>query len=307
MNYQKVHDQIIFRGKNSGRKILPHNHPDYIYLEKHHIIPRCMNGDNSPENLVLLTAREHFLIHWLLHRIYPENKSIGNAFFMNCHGTEKQLKYRQETKFTISSRAYAEAKKAVVIMLRSRKNYKHSEETKKKQSVSAKKKIVTKEQIEKLHQGNYRASREKSKKKGRIQVFDFKKEEFITEYESALETSKKLKVAVSRIFNVIKGKENLCKGYFFVKEENSIFPSFEETILKIKSRKKVIKHNLNLKSGKVKVYKYPSMEFVGEYYNITECQKELNVTNISQVLLGRTNQAKGYYFERKESRKGIKE
>ena len=39
--------------------------PD-CYTEKHHIIPRCMNGDNFKENLVVLTAREHFICHWLL-------------------------------------------------------------------------------------------------------------------------------------------------------------------------------------------------------------------------------------------------
>lgn len=35
------------------------------YYEKHHIILKCMGGDNSLENLVKLTAREHFLCHWL--------------------------------------------------------------------------------------------------------------------------------------------------------------------------------------------------------------------------------------------------
>ena len=36
------------------------------YTETHHILPKCMGGDDSFENLVILTAREHFLCHVLL-------------------------------------------------------------------------------------------------------------------------------------------------------------------------------------------------------------------------------------------------
>jgi hypothetical protein len=36
------------------------------YVEKHHIIPKCMNGGNNLENLVNLSAREHFVCHLLL-------------------------------------------------------------------------------------------------------------------------------------------------------------------------------------------------------------------------------------------------
>lgn len=38
------------------------------YTEVHHIKPRSMGGGNEPENLVRLTYREHFLVHWLLTR-----------------------------------------------------------------------------------------------------------------------------------------------------------------------------------------------------------------------------------------------
>jgi hypothetical protein len=36
------------------------------YFEKHHIIPKSLGGDNSKENLVNLTYREHFICHKLL-------------------------------------------------------------------------------------------------------------------------------------------------------------------------------------------------------------------------------------------------
>jgi len=54
MDYKKIHDNIIDRAKN---RVLEG------YVETHHIIPKCMNGTNEPNNLVKLTAREHFLIH----------------------------------------------------------------------------------------------------------------------------------------------------------------------------------------------------------------------------------------------------
>jgi hypothetical protein len=39
---------------------------DDTYIEKHHVIPRSLGGVDSKENLVRLTAREHFVCHLLL-------------------------------------------------------------------------------------------------------------------------------------------------------------------------------------------------------------------------------------------------
>lgn len=36
------------------------------YTERHHVIPKSLGGDNSTSNLVILTAREHFVCHKLL-------------------------------------------------------------------------------------------------------------------------------------------------------------------------------------------------------------------------------------------------
>ncbi len=44
------------------------------YTEKHHIIPRSLGGTNEPKNLVKLTAREHFICHWLLMKMVTGNK-----------------------------------------------------------------------------------------------------------------------------------------------------------------------------------------------------------------------------------------
>jgi hypothetical protein len=70
MDYKKIHDSIIFNAKN--RKITG-------YSENHHIIPKCLGGDNKKENLVRLTAKEHWVIHQLLCEIYPKNYSLSKA------------------------------------------------------------------------------------------------------------------------------------------------------------------------------------------------------------------------------------
>lgn len=44
--------------------------PIEVYKEKHHILPRSLGGNDSPDNLIELTAREHFIAHLLLARIY---------------------------------------------------------------------------------------------------------------------------------------------------------------------------------------------------------------------------------------------
>jgi 5-methylcytosine-specific restriction endonuclease McrA len=42
------------------------NITDDVYTEIHHIVPKSLDGDNSKENLVILTAEEHYICHRLL-------------------------------------------------------------------------------------------------------------------------------------------------------------------------------------------------------------------------------------------------
>ena len=55
--YKVWHDNII---ANAQSRVLD------CYKEKHHILPRCLGGNNKKENLVELTAKEHFIVHMLL-------------------------------------------------------------------------------------------------------------------------------------------------------------------------------------------------------------------------------------------------
>jgi hypothetical protein len=72
MKYEKIYSQIIERAKH---RVLEG------YKETHHITPRCMSGTDEKDNLVDLTAREHFICHLLLTRIYPEHKGLRLAIW----------------------------------------------------------------------------------------------------------------------------------------------------------------------------------------------------------------------------------
>ena len=98
MDYKLHYDNLI-----KTRKLLNRKRSDGLYYENHHAIMKSMGGDNNKENLVLLTAREHFLAHWLLWMIH-KNISMGLAFAAMCYF--KNIKDLHK-KFIPSSRSFA--------------------------------------------------------------------------------------------------------------------------------------------------------------------------------------------------------
>jgi hypothetical protein len=98
MNYQRIHDAIIDRARN--RKL-----PGY--RERHHVIPRCLGGNDDKINLVELTAREHFIIHKLLCEIYPNKPKLVYAYWMMSRNVSNS-KYKRE--YRVSNRDYERAK-----------------------------------------------------------------------------------------------------------------------------------------------------------------------------------------------------
>lgn len=55
MNYQRIYDSIIQGAKSKNRKRINKtnvNYVNYVYYEKHHIIPRCIGGEDNEENLI---------------------------------------------------------------------------------------------------------------------------------------------------------------------------------------------------------------------------------------------------------------
>lgn len=58
-----------------------------VYTEKHHIVPKSLGGNNSKENLVKLTAKEHFICHRLLPKITsgPDRNKMIYALYCITH------------------------------------------------------------------------------------------------------------------------------------------------------------------------------------------------------------------------------
>lgn len=79
------------------------------YSETHHIIPRSLGGQDTVDNLVKLTAREHFICHWLLTKIHTTGtdrwKMLNALRMMRAENPGQQ---RYETKIT--SRVYEHLK-----------------------------------------------------------------------------------------------------------------------------------------------------------------------------------------------------
>ena len=76
MNYKRIYEDLVLRGKQ--REVEG-------YIENHHIVPKCMGGTDDTDNLVKLTAREHFIAHVLLCKIYPNSAKLLFAFNCMCN------------------------------------------------------------------------------------------------------------------------------------------------------------------------------------------------------------------------------
>lgn len=77
------------------------------YTEKHHIIPESLGGSNDDDNLVRLTAREHFICHLLLTKMLE-----GEAKAKMVFAAHNMLHWRKSNAPKIGSRTYQSLKEA---------------------------------------------------------------------------------------------------------------------------------------------------------------------------------------------------
>ena len=165
MNYEKIYNQIIQRAKDENRKKVKGG----MYYESHHIIPRCMGGTNDKSNLILLTAKEHYMAHRLLCEVYPNNRLLLFALWCMINGLsrskkryipsgriytiikEESIKKISKAKIgKIRSPFSAEHKKKMSDSAKYRHRLPFSEETRKKISESNKGKAVSAETKKKM-------------------------------------------------------------------------------------------------------------------------------------------------------------
>lgn len=70
------------------------------YYEVHHIIPKSLGGSNNKDNLINLTAREHFICHWLLTKFTEGTYRRSMIFAFNALANlnnSSQPRYKSKT------------------------------------------------------------------------------------------------------------------------------------------------------------------------------------------------------------------
>jgi hypothetical protein len=223
MNYQKIYTQIIQRAK--------YRHIEG-YKEIHHIIPKCLGGSNDKENLVNLTAREHFICHMILCEVYPNNKKLKYALFLMAIGKNRKNKEA----YLPTSRVYERLKTEHSNMLKGKSR---SDETKSKISKNRKGIKMTLESIERMKLGRkgikckpYKKRKDagikrkpnisnsvslkgNTNRRKKVMQYDMNKN-FIKEWdyvlEAALSLGKKTGAAITEVCN---GKRKSIYGYIW--------------------------------------------------------------------------------------------
>lgn len=266
MNYQKVYNQLIERAKSENRVYHKSNSKNrIIYYERHHILPLCMGGEGrvsqwkSHSNIALLTGREHFLAHWLLFRINPNNKKIRYAFWIMCNIKRYD---KNNKKYTVSSRAYEEAKKMFSDL---------------KVGVKRDKKT-----IEKILEYNKNLDPK------------IKAEQSSRGWETRKKSGWQPKPIEERKKKYYTKKDLGIEHIPYNKGKKRSYPIKDSTKEKLK-----LKAPLKTK-GNIEVYKIDTNEYVGTYYNSVDVGKALNIfkQNVIKVLKGHRRQTGGYYFVR---------
>lgn len=134
MNHQFQYDKIIQNAKSEYR--VKHNG---VYYENHHILCKCLDGNDEDLNKVLLTSKEHFICHKLLTYIYPHNRKIACAFHYMVYGNSNR--------YNKSSRDYSYARELI-------NSIPLSDETRNKMGESAKGKHKSEEHKKRIGESN---------------------------------------------------------------------------------------------------------------------------------------------------------
>ena len=144
MNYTKLYEKLIHNAKER----------DMVdgYTEIHHIIPKSEGGSNDKDNLVVVTGREHFILHKILWMETPTNYSRAATYHMmsNHRGIKWGATYEEVRKVFTGENHPLRQEKNRIKQLESVMGKPKSDEHKKKISQALKGKVRTEEHIANL-------------------------------------------------------------------------------------------------------------------------------------------------------------
>ena len=103
MNYLKQYNNLV-----ESRKTLNRKKGQGEYFEKHHVIPKWLGGQDTRDNLVLLTAKEHFVAHLLLWKAYRDRPSSLALHKMTKSNNHLQLRIFTSSQFEKARLAFVE-------------------------------------------------------------------------------------------------------------------------------------------------------------------------------------------------------
>lgn len=111
MKYKIIYDALVKRAKDEelcGKR-------NEGYFEKHHILPKSLNGTNDETNLVKLTYKEHFIAHLLLTKIFLKDsvahRKMVFALWRMMHGKHK-IKNSSKT-YELTRQEFVDAMKEI--------------------------------------------------------------------------------------------------------------------------------------------------------------------------------------------------
>lgn len=97
--YLKWYCNFTSNSNLRNRKKYKKSDKRWIYYEKHHIIPRCLGGNDDEANIILVTPKEHFILHLLLAKITGDEKLKKTVFLMSK--SRKRIAARWYEKYRI--------------------------------------------------------------------------------------------------------------------------------------------------------------------------------------------------------------
>ena len=133
MNYRKHYEALC-----NSRQAMGRVKTSCEYYEQHHILPKSIGGSDEESNLVMLTAREHYIAHLLLYAMYK--KEGGENLRKMAFALVSMLSTTTTTLRRFSARSYGIMREAAMYSSLGRKiqdttNYKKPKSQQHKQAI----------------------------------------------------------------------------------------------------------------------------------------------------------------------------